>query len=580
MLVFTHHAAPPPVAPSDAPYPIEEVRRQARQALEHLDEFQDLTQDAALGIPRGGELSLVPRLEARTAQGLAQVEFNPPLRSFRWLEDIHQEKFQLRAPAGLRGCTARGQLTVYLGALIVAEVNMALRVESSAGPELTEGESSWDFGRPFGKVFASYSHRDSLIVDMVQAIGTSFGHEYLRDQTHLRTGQIWSREIKDMICRADLFQLFWSSNARSSTYVENEWRYALDLGRPGRFVRPVCWERPMPEAPAELAAVQFDMLPSSMPIPKGIKEAFPKPMVKVTGPGLRPTIVEDTPRPRLRPWLLVMVVLVGSLAVLIKSMDGTGTKTTKVLGSDDEATMNYDDDDDEVAALKVKPPPAGMVAVAAGKYTVGCQTGDSYCFDDEKPPFEMKLGAYAIMIKEVTAEQYDECVGAGACPRAGKGAKCNWQRSDRDKHPINCVNLKGAMAYCKKHGWRLPTEWEWEVAARGKKSPDYPWGDQTPSCTRAAMASAEGKGCGKNHTLPVGSRPGDKSWCDVLDMGGNVREWVVSGRKRSNAGEGKAFNRGGSWVMKADQFPTSHTRIVDSVTEKRNDLGFRCAVSL
>jgi formylglycine-generating enzyme required for sulfatase activity len=63
-------------------------------------------------------------------------------------------------------------------------------------------------------------------------------------------------------------------------------------------------------------------------------------------------------------------------------------------------------------------------------------------------------------------------------------------------------------------------------------------------------------------------------------MGGNVREWVISGRKRSNAGEGKAFNRGGSWVMSAAQLSTSHTRIADSVTEKRHDLGFRCAVSL
>ena len=267
MLVFTHHAAPPADASPDAPDPVEEVRRQARQVLEQLEEFQDLTQDAARGIPRGGELSLVPDLAARTAQGLVQVEFNPPLRSFRWLEDIHQEKFQLRAPAGLRGKTARGRLTIYLGALIVAEVNMALRIDGSAAQGLSEGESARDVGRPFGKVFASYSHRDTRIVDQFQAIIGTIGHEYLRDLTHLRTGQVWSREIKEMITRADVFQLFWSTNARSSTYVEKEWLYALDLGRTGDFVRPVYWERPMPEPPAPLAALHFSPLPSSVPIP-------------------------------------------------------------------------------------------------------------------------------------------------------------------------------------------------------------------------------------------------------------------------------------------------------------------------
>ena len=179
------------------------------------------------------------------------------------------------------------------------------------------------------------------------------------------------------------------------------------------------------------------------------------------------------------------------------------------------------------------PLPSTMVAVAGGQYAIGCQPGDTNCFDDEKPR-NVKVGPFGIMRHEVTAEQYDICVGDGACPEAGKGGQCNWQRSDRDNHPINCVSWKGARAYCKYRGWTLPTEWQWEVAARGADLPAYPWGGATPTCDRTVMAkSSSALGCGSGHTWPVGSKPLDKSWCGALDMGGNIREWVLKERHDS-----------------------------------------------
>ena len=227
--------------------------------------------------------------------------------------------------------------------------------------------------------------------------------------------------------------------------------------------------------------------------------------------------------------------------------------------------------------------PAGMVVVAGGLFSLGCSASNANCFDDERPSFKLRLNAFAIMRKEVTSEQYDHCVGIGVCPPAGRRRKCNWQKSSRDTHPINCVTLSAATTYCESKGWRLPTEWEWEAAARGVRGSDYPWGNQPPSCERTVMASNSGKGCGTGRTLPVGQRPSDRSWCGAMDMGGNVREWVVRGQRPSNPAAATLsvrVNRGGSWEMTREQFSTSHTRIFDDPAQSKPDLGFRCAVSL
>jgi len=229
--------------------------------------------------------------------------------------------------------------------------------------------------------------------------------------------------------------------------------------------------------------------------------------------------------------------------------------------------------------------PSSMVLLEAGDYPVGCWSGNSNCYDDEKPPRKVTLKAFGIMKREVTMEDYDICVAETACPKAGKGKRCNWQKSGKESHPINCVDWTGASAYCTYKGWRLPTEMEWEAAARGKTKDDYPWGNGTPNCGRTVMTEGRKGGCGSKGTNEAGSTPSDKSWAGVMDMGGNVREWVSSAygaypEGSVDSGMKGMVNRGGSWQMEAGTFSTSHTRNSDAVDEKRPDLGFRCAVSL
>ena len=108
-------------------------------------------------------------------------------------------------------------------------------------------------------------NKDKFIVEQFEEFGRSLGDEYLRDLTELRSGEVWSDRLFEMIRAADVFQLFWSKNAMSSAFVSQEWRYALSLGR-SNFIRPVYWETPLPEdrqadlPPEELRRLHFQNL--------------------------------------------------------------------------------------------------------------------------------------------------------------------------------------------------------------------------------------------------------------------------------------------------------------------------------
>lgn len=256
MLAFAHLAERPPDAPPDMRDPMAEVRRQAAATLgEEIKDFSPLTQDAQAALPREGEITMVPEVEG--------LEFNPPRRTFRWTEEpVHREEFRLRARAAMDGRTARGRLTVWLGALIVGDVPLAIAVTSNILKAKEPAPMLADSARPYHRIFASYSHQDDAIVRHIEYCVETLGHRYLRDCRDLRSGEEWSPAIAQLIERADLFQLFWSWNSMRSSYVRQEYEYALDLGRP-RFVRPTYWEEPRPEdraaglPPAELDKIQF-----------------------------------------------------------------------------------------------------------------------------------------------------------------------------------------------------------------------------------------------------------------------------------------------------------------------------------
>src|SRR5262245_12515373 len=262
ILAFAHLAERRAGAEPGDPDPVEEVRRQAQELLgAHAPAYAGTTQDSSQAIPHAGDLTFVLDLPG--------LEVNPSQRSFRWLEDVHREEFRIRAPARLDGQTVRGALRVHLGALLVAEVTLAIDVGAGAS---TDGAPQPEQARPYRRIFPSYSHRDEAIVQQVEAYARTMGDEYLRDVTQLRAGERWNERLMDFIRTADVFQLFWSHNSMASPWVRQEWEYALSLGRP-HFVRPTYWELPMPEAPerdlppASLRALHFQRLPLRVDVP-------------------------------------------------------------------------------------------------------------------------------------------------------------------------------------------------------------------------------------------------------------------------------------------------------------------------
>jgi formylglycine-generating enzyme required for sulfatase activity len=159
-----------------------------------------------------------------------------------------------------------------------------------------------------------------------------------------------------------------------------------------------------------------------------------------------------------------------------------------------------------------------MVYVPAGEFLMGSSDDDSDAWGDEKPQRAVYLDAFWIDKTEVTNAQYGKCVEAAACPEP----KC-WRDDDRrtPDQPVVCVSWHDAETYAAWVGGRLPTEAEWEKAARGTDGRIYPWGNSEPDCEIANYWQCVG------YPVAVGSHPGGASPYGVLDMAGNVWEWVA-----------------------------------------------------
>ena len=119
-----------------------------------------------------------------------------------------------------------------------------------------------------------------------------------------------------------------------------------------------------------------------------------------------------------------------------------------------------------------------MLYVPAGEFMMGLTAADTEAFADEKPPHPVYLDAFWIDRTEVTKAQYQRCVEAGVC------AAPSCSGTGKGDHPVVCVRWQDASKYCAWAGRRLPTEAEWEKAARGTDGGKYPWGNDAPDCSR------------------------------------------------------------------------------------------------
>lgn len=233
------------------------------------------------------------------------------------------------------------------------------------------------------------------------------------------------------------------------------------------------------------------------------------------------------------------------------------------------------------------------VLIPAGEFFFGCDAehnGGFECLPDELPLEKQYLDTFAIDKYEVTNAQYALCVADGACEQPmytySATRESYYDNPAYADYPVSAISWNEAYAYCTWVGGRLPTEAEWEKAARGETMRAYPWGDEEPNCN-LANSRDDRTGVCVGDTAPVGSYPLGASPYGVMDMAGNVWEWVMDYYVYDFSGhlinidplnKGLDYNR----IIKGGSFDyTSYTlRIAynsDHAENERNiSFGFRC----
>jgi formylglycine-generating enzyme required for sulfatase activity len=260
-----------------------------------------------------------------------------------------------------------------------------------------------------------------------------------------------------------------------------------------------------------------------------------------------------------------------------------------------------------------------MVLIPAGEFSMGSSAGDGD--QDEAPRHRVSLGAFCMHRTEVTVAQYRACAERSACSplpttvnlgdeasSASEGAYwsqfCNGARSDRETHPVNCVDWTQASTFCSASGGRLPTEAEWEYAARGGDERVYPWGREAPDQHRTNACGAECRRLGASAnrqwvalyeaddqwevTAPTGSFARGASSFGVLDLAGDVWEWTADWmgpyaetRQENPTGPAEGtlrVRRGGGWNSDQNGLLRAANRSARPMSMRTANTGFRCVV--
>lgn len=235
-----------------------------------------------------------------------------------------------------------------------------------------------------------------------------------------------------------------------------------------------------------------------------------------------------------------------------------------------------------------------MIVIPAGAFSIGSDDG----LADERPAHKVELAAYALDRLPVTNTQFAEFMNSAGTHNRGGERLYDFDDSDArihqsgnrwiadtgyENHPAVEPTWVGARDYCAWRGKRLPTEAEWEKAARGTDGRRYPWGNSAPDRTRAQFAA------GFNETAPANAFPAGASPYGVLGMAGNTWEWVSSayrpypynandGREELKAGPVRGTRGGGHDSPAAEITTTQRGRTLSrNPAAGHHNIGFRCA---
>lgn len=236
--------------------------------------FSGYSAESQTQIPKDSLLIIIPDIPS--------VVCDPPSFQFRMTDDYHCQPFRVMHKTTpvlekLGRGRIKGAVRIYLETLVIGEIPVesewempgyvtpvqptlvsSLAAQPQAMSAATTGESfKRQTAQAFRKIFASYADSDTSIVERLEKAYRALGDDYWLQFQRLRSGQDRSKVIEEAIKDSDVFQLCWSNNAKTAENVEREWRLALAIAKEN-FIRPIYWERPMPEPPEELRHLYFD----------------------------------------------------------------------------------------------------------------------------------------------------------------------------------------------------------------------------------------------------------------------------------------------------------------------------------
>jgi formylglycine-generating enzyme required for sulfatase activity len=418
------------------------------------------------------------------------------------------------------------------------------------------------------QVFISYarekddstdSKTNRQVVDVICSALESEGITYWIDHQYIDAGDKFSKEIKKAMTKSKVMVLIVSSNADRSDWVDREVHYALNIKL---NIIPFCIREPCPEEDLEFLLSNRDWIYSSTTPSETDLNRLIKAVRRHLGKEPKET-TKSTERIIVKEQLDPVKEEIEEPGEIPEDVEAVKSKAQRVY-KNKKGFWEADYGDGIV-----------MVYIPLGEFIMG-----SNDYDNEKPSHTVFLDGYWMGKYEVTFDQYDKF-----CEETNK-RKPNDDGWGRGKRAVNNVSWNDAAAYCgwlsKKIGlkFKLPTEAQWEKAARGTDKRTYPWGNQEPNKDLAKFNVDNGK------TEPVGSYPRGESPNGILDMAGNVWEWCNdwyagdyyknSPDKNPQGPESGTYRvlRGGSWESDAAVIRCAN-RFKYVPYLRDNDVGFR-----
>ncbi len=494
------------------------------------------------------------------------------------------------------------------------------------------------------EVFISHSSKDKPFADAVCAGLESRGVRCWIAPRDVLPGISWSEAIVEAVEECSVFLLILTSNSNSSKQTINEVDIAVNhnktivpfrledfkpTGSMEYFLGNLHWldalSPGLEDHIAKLAAYVLKILEVNKS--KDQKSREPAPMKDVAATLIQPERKIESSRPvdkKRRSNMLKISGAIGALVVvgviaayLVFNQKKPAVQASLPSPTVEETTANVELQPSPTASLEptvqatlqetalpvvvvsvptpTEEPGIGIpitsgkdgmtqLYIPAGSFTMGSDFGQS----DEMPVHQVVLSAFWIDKTEVTNAMYAQCVRDQACLKplvVASSSRANYYSSSEfADYPVMGVTYTDAKAYCEWSGRRLPTEAEWEKAARGLEGNNYPWGNENPSCSTTNSLGCTGD------TEKVGSIPAGASDFGVLDMTGNVFEWVSDFYQQTYYETSPLVNpagpsegtvqiaRGGAWDSNANVIRVTNRTMMNANT-KSNNVGFRCALS-